>query len=272
VGGGRGYAIEYDGEAVRALSVEDRMTLCNMAMEAGSEIALIRPDEATFEYIRGRTYAPKDEQWDAALAHWRALAAGCVKTGDRIERIDVSTLAPQMTWGTMPSHVIGLDEHIPDPADAKPAQRGQLQKALDYMGLAAGEPLLGLPIQHVFIGSCTNARIDDLRRAARQVAGRQVAEGVRAIVVPGSSQIRRQAEKEGLANIFMAAGFEWHEAGCSMCAAINGDLVQEGERCVSTSNRNFEGRQGLRARTHLAGPELAAAAAIAGCIVDPWRN
>lgn len=271
-GGGRGHAIEFDGEALRALSVEDRMTLCNMTMEAGAEIAIIRPDEKVYEYVKGRPYAPKGDLWDKALAHWRKLAEGCSTDADRLVRIDVTDLAPQMTWGTMPAQVIGLDEVVPDPAAAaEPRQRAQMERALEYMGLEPGQTLVGLPIQHVFIGSCTNARIDDLRRAARLVAGRKVADGVRAIVVPGSRSIRAKAEAEGLADAFLAAGFEWHEAGCSMCAAINGDLVDPGQRCVSTSNRNFEGRQGLRARTHLASPELAAAAAIAGRIVNPWE-
>jgi 3-isopropylmalate/(R)-2-methylmalate dehydratase large subunit len=206
-----------------------------------------------------------------AVAHWRALAEGCATDADKLVRIDVTELAPQMTWGTMPAQVIGIDEPVPDPAAAaEPRQRVQMERALEYMGLEPGQSLVGLPIQHVFIGSCTNARIDDLRRAARLVTGRKVAPGVRAIVVPGSRSIRAKAEAEGLAEAFLSAGFEWHQAGCSMCAAINGDLVDPGERCVSTSNRNFEGRQGLRARTHLASPELAAAAAIAGRIVNPW--
>ncbi|MGP9818591.1 3-isopropylmalate dehydratase large subunit [Salinarimonas sp. NSM] len=270
-GGGRGFAIEFDGSALRALSVEDRMTLCNMTMECGAEIALIRPDDAVFAYLHGRPYAPSGPPWEAALTHWRALAQGCSTDADRLVRIDASALAPQMTWGTNPAQVIGLDESVPDP-DASPdsRQRQQMRRALDYMGLRAGERLVGLPIEHVFIGSCTNARIDDLRRAARLVEGRRIAAGVRAVVVPGSRAIRAKAEAEGLAEIFLSAGFEWHEAGCSMCAAINGDLVEPGQRCVSTSNRNFEGRQGLRARTHLASPELAAAAAVEGRIVNPW--
>lgn len=268
-GGGHGHAIEFDGTAVRALSVEDRMTLCNMTMEAGSEIAMIRPDEKVYEYLRGRPLAPKGADWDHAVTHWRDLAAGCAETGDRVVRIDVAEVAPQMTWGTMPSQVIGLDQAVPDPSTAtEPRLRMQMQRALDYMGLKPGETLVGLPVQQVFIGSCTNSRIDDLRRAAKRLDGRKVAKGVRAIVVPGSRHIRQQAEAEGLADQFLAAGFEWHEAGCSMCAAINGDLVEPGQRCVSTSNRNFEGRQGLRARTHLASPELAAAAALAGHIVN----
>lgn len=271
-GGGHGYAIEFDGTALRGLSVEDRMTLCNMTMEAGSEIALIRPDEKVYDYIRGRPQAPKGVLWDTAVAHWRALAAGCAETGDHIVKLDVSGLSPQMTWGTMPAQVIGLDERVPDPdATNDPRLRTQMQRAVDYMGLTPGQSLVGLPVQQVFIGSCTNSRIDDLRRAAQKLNGGKVSSKVRAIVVPGSRAIRSQAEAEGLADQFMAAGFEWHEAGCSMCAAINGDLVEPGQRCISTSNRNFEGRQGLRARTHLASPEIAAAAAIAGHIVDP-RN
>jgi 3-isopropylmalate/(R)-2-methylmalate dehydratase large subunit len=269
-GGGRGCAIEFDGPALRALGVEDRMTLCNMAMEAGAEIAIIRPDEATFDYVRGRTYAPRGAHWDAALAHWRELAEGCAETGDVVVTIDASQMAPQITWGTTPAQVTGIDAAIPQPDPAADAHRTQqIVRALDYMGLRPGQLLTGLPIQHVFIGSCTNARIEDLRRAADIVSGRKVAEGVRAIVVPGSRSIRVRAESEGLAEIFRAAGFEWHEAGCSMCAAINGDLVNPGERCISTSNRNFEGRQGLRSRTHLASPEVAAASAIAGCIANP---
>lgn len=272
-GGGHGHAIEFDGTALRALSVEDRMTLCNMAMEAGSEIALIRPDDKVYEYLKGRPNAPKGALWDEAIAHWRGLASGCSETGDQVLKIDVSDLAPQITWGTMPAQVIGLNQPVPDPATlGESRQSTQMQRALDYMGLAPGQDLIGLPVDHVFIGSCTNSRIDDLRRAARLLNGGKVAAGVRAIVVPGSRSIREQAEAEGLADKFLAAGFEWHEAGCSMCAAINGDLVEPGQRCISTSNRNFEGRQGLHARTHLASPELAAAAALAGHIVDPWRT
>lgn len=270
--GGRGYALEYDGDGFRALSVEDRMTLCNMAIEAGSEIAIVRPDEETFEYCKGRAYAPKGEDWDKALATWRALADGCEKTGDELVMIDVSRLTPQVTWGTSPQQVIGIADPVPDPAGADDRVRSQMERALSYMGLKPGDRLSDFPIQHVFIGSCTNARIGDLRRAAVHVKGHKVAEGVRAMVVPGSGRIRRQAEEEGLAQIFIDAGFEWREPGCSMCAAVNGDMVGVGERCVATSNRNFEGRQGERARTHLASPEIAAASAVAGRIVDPWRE
>jgi len=270
VAGGRGYALEFDGEALRALAIEDRMTLCNMAMEAGSEIAVIRPDEATFAYVKGRSYAPDEATWDAALADWRALATGCDAAAARTFEIDVSDLTPQITWGTNPAQTIGVLDEIPSPDRAgSERERAQMLRALDYMGLVAGERLLGAAVHHVFIGSCTNARIDDLRRAADLVRGRRVASDVRAMVVPASRRIQRQAEREGLAQVFTEAGFEWREPGCSMCAGINGDLVGPGERCIATSNRNFEGRQGDRARTHLASPIVAAAAAIAGRIVDP---
>ena len=268
--GGHGFAIEYDGDALRALSVEDRMTLCNMTMESGAEIALIRPDEEVYDYLKNRTYAPKGAAWDAAVTYWRTLAAGCEETGDQVVTLDVSDLSPQVTWGTMPSQVIGIDDEVPDPSRQEdPRVRKQMQRALDYMGLQPGDRIKGLPIQQVFIGSCTNARIDDLRRAAKVVKGQKVASGVRAIVVPGSRSIKTIAENEGLDRIFLDAGMEWHEAGCSMCAAINGDLVAPGTRCVSTSNRNFEGRQGLRARSHLVSPEVAAACAINGAISAP---
>ncbi|MBU2867459.1 3-isopropylmalate dehydratase large subunit [Pacificibacter marinus] len=270
--GGHGYAIEYDGTALRSLSIEDRMTLCNMTMEAGAEIALIRPDEKVYDYLKGRNYAPAGEEWDLAVAHWRALAANCDETGDRVVTLDVSDLGPQITWGTMPSQVISIDGTIPDPEqEPDESARAQMQRAMEYMGVGPGDSIKGLDVQQVFIGSCTNARIDDLRRASRIVAGKRVADTVRAIVVPGSRNIKQLAEQEGLDRIFLDAGMEWHEAGCSMCAAINGDLVAPDTRCVSTSNRNFEGRQGLRARSHLVSPEIAAACAVSGKISNPWE-
>ena len=242
-----------------------------MAMEAGSEIAVIRPDEATFAYVKGRSYAPDEATWDAAL---RRLAGARDRLPTRQppvpSRSTCPTSPPKITWGTNPAQTIGVLDEIPSPDRAgSERERAQMLRALDYMGLVAGERLLGAAVHHVFIGSCTNARIDDLRRAADLVRGRRVASDVRAMVVPASRRIQRQAEREGLAQVFTEAGFEWREPGCSMCAGINGDLVGPGERCIATSNRNFEGRQGDRARTHLASPIVAAAAAIAGRIVDP---
>lgn len=267
--GATGYAVEYAGEAVAALSVEERMTICNMSVEAGARMGLMAPDEKVFAYLKGRPYAPKGAMWERAVTAWRRLPSDPGAAYDREVAIDASGLAPQVSWGTSPEQTISIDDRIPDPAAiADPVRREAAERALAYVGLRAGDSLAGLPIQKVFIGSCTNSRIDDLRAAARVLVGRRVADGVRALVVPGSGQVRAAAEREGLDRIFRDAGFEWREAGCSMCAGLNADKVAPGERCLSTSNRNFEGRQGPRSRTHLASPLMAAAAAVTGRIAD----
>ncbi|HLB27559.1 MAG TPA: 3-isopropylmalate dehydratase large subunit [Dehalococcoidia bacterium] len=269
VDGGIGYAIEYTGEAVRSLSVEGRMTVCNMSIEAGARVGMVAPDETTFEYVNGRPFAPRGEDWEAALAEWRQLktdpGAGYAKT----VVIDAVEMEPYVTWGTNPGQVVSVTSSVPDPGSFfSPADRESAERALEYMALDSGTPVQELRIDRAFIGSCTNARIEDLRAAAVVVRGRRVAEGVRAMVVPGSTQVKLQAEREGLDRIFTEAGFEWREAGCSMCLGMNPDILQPGERCASTSNRNFEGRQGRGGRTHLASPQMVAAAAIAGHFVD----
>jgi 3-isopropylmalate/(R)-2-methylmalate dehydratase large subunit len=256
--GGMGYAIEYSGEAIRGLDAEGRMTVCNLSIEAGAKVGMVAPDEKTYAYLKGRRHAPKGAQWEQALAHWQTLPSDAGAKFDREHDIDCSRLAPQITWGTSPEDVIGVDGRIPD---NKP-------EALAYMGLAAGKPIAGTKVDRVFIGSCTNSRLPDLRAAAALAKGRKVAKHVNAWVVPGSWRIKQDAEAEGLHEIFREAGFEWREAGCSMCVAANGDYVEPLARCVSTSNRNFVGRQGPQARTHLASPAMAAAAAIAGEITD----
>ena len=269
VDGASGHAIEYAGPAVKALSMEGRMTLCNMSIEAGARIGMMAPDETTFEYIRGRPLAPKAESWDRAVAYWRELRTDPQAVFDRSLTIDASSIAPQVTWGTTPEDAAPIDGRVPDPrALADPAERKRVADALSYMGLTPGEPLDTIKIDAVFIGSCTNGRIEDLRAAAGVLRGRKRAPGVRAIVVPGSTAVRRQAEAEGLDRIFRDAGLEWREAGCSMCVAMNDDRLEPGERCASTSNRNFEGRQGRGGRTHLMSPAMAAAAAATGHIVD----
>jgi len=255
--GGVGHAIEFAGEAVRSASMEARMTLCNMAIEAGSRVGMVAPDDTTFAYLADRPRAPKGAMWDAALAHWRTLNSGDA-VFEREVTIDAAALAPQVSFGTSPDQTVGIDAVVPE----VPA------RALEYMGLSTGQPLAGLPIDYAFIGSCTNSRIEDLRAAAGVIRGRHVAPGVTAMVVPGSTQVKKQAEAEGLDRLFLAAGFEWHNAGCSLCVAMNGDRVPEGKRSVSTSNRNFEGRQGAGARTHLASPAMVAAAALNGKLVD----
>ncbi|WP_441232033.1 3-isopropylmalate dehydratase large subunit [Tardiphaga sp. 215_C5_N2_1] len=268
--GGTGYAVEYAGGAVRALEIEGRLTLCNLSIELGAKIGMIAPDEKTFAYLRGREKAPSGELWDRAVAYWQTLRTDEGAIFDREVTIDVSGIVPQVTWGTSPEHVIGVDGMIPDPADVSDgAKRAAMQAALAYMDLKAGQPISGTRVDWVFIGSCTNSRISDLRIAAAVVKGRKVAVHVRAWIVPGSENIRRQAEAEGLDAIFKDAGFEWRETGCSMCLAANGETIPPGERSVSTSNRNFVGRQGPGARTHLANPATAAATAIAGVISDP---
>ena len=269
-GAGTGYAVEFAGEAVSALSMEARLTLCNLTIELGAKFGLVAPDEVTFAYLRSRPYAPQGASFDAAVSDWRALPSDEGAQFDREIEIDATAIGVQVTWGTSPEHVIAIDAAVPDPvAEADPARREALQRALDYMGVRAGQHLDELLVDRVFIGSCTNSRIEDLQAAARVVAGQHVADGVTAWVVPGSLSVARQAEDEGLAQIFRAAGFEWREPGCSMCVGANGDVVGHGERCVSTSNRNFVGRQGPGARTHLASPAVAAASALAGHIASP---
>ncbi len=264
--GATGYAIEFSGSAIRALSMEARMTLCNMAIEAGARVGLVAVDDTTIDYLRGRPYAPTGELWKAAEADWRTLRSDEGASFDREVRIDGASLQPMVTWGTSPEMVAPIDGAVPNPADqADPVRRATLEAALRYMDLAPGTPLREITIDKVFIGSCTNARIEDLRAAAAVVAGRQVAANVRqALVVPGSGLVKAQAEAEGLDRIFTAAGMEWREPGCSMCLGMNDDRLSPGERCASTSNRNFEGRQGQGGRSHLLSPALAAAAAITG--------
>ena len=265
--GATGYVIEYTGEAIRKLSMEERMTVCNMSIEAGARAGMIAPDETTFEYIRGREFAPKD--FDAAVRRWRELPTDEGAQYDRSIAFDATEVTPQVTWGTNPGQVTGVTAEVPDPASFDDAnQQKSAAAALAYMDLAPGTPLRDVSIDRVFIGSCTNARIEDLRAAASVLKGHRVAENVHAMVVPGSGQVKNQAESEGLDKIFSEAGLEWREAGCSMCLAMNPDRLEPGERCASTSNRNFEGRQGKGGRTHLVSPAMAAAAAVAGHFVD----
>jgi len=267
--GATGHVIEYTGEAIRRLSMEGRMTVCNMSIEAGARAGMIAPDETTLSYLLGRPRAPRGPAWVTAATRWRALASDADARYDRLVEMDAGRIAPQVSWGTSPGMVADVTARVPDPAElASEAERQGATRALEYMGLTAGAPLEGLPVDRVFIGSCTNARIEDLREAARIAQGQRVATSVRAMVVPGSMPIKAQAEREGLDRIFREAGFEWRNAGCSMCLGMNPDVLQSGERCASTSNRNFEGRQGKGGRTHLMSPAMAAAAAIAGCIVD----
>ncbi|MEE8659307.1 3-isopropylmalate dehydratase large subunit [Acetobacteraceae bacterium EV16G] len=267
--GGTGHVIEFAGPAIEALDMAGRMTLCNMSIEAGARSGLIAPDKTTFAYIENRPFAPKGEAFTTACRHWARLHTDEGAVFDREVTIDATTIRPALTWGNSPENVIFIDEVVPDPEScADPARAAQWQRALDYMGLKAGQSLSGTPIDVAFIGSCTNSRIEDLRAAADVVKGRHVAAHVRAMVVPGSGLIKAQAEAEGLDRIFLDAGFEWREAGCSMCLGMNPDRLLPGQRCASTSNRNFEGRQGPRGRTHLCSPPMAAAAAIAGCFVD----
>lgn len=269
VGGGTGHVFEYTGEAIRALSMEERMTVCNMSIEGGARAGLIAPDEVTFQYLAGRKHAPQGAAWEAALARWRALPSDPGATYDRTITLDASALTPMITWGTNPGMGMGIADRIPDPAAAPDAAtRAALEKALRYMGLAANAPLLGQKVDVVFVGSCTNGRLSDLRAAAAVMKGRKVA-GVRTLIVPGSWVVKAQAEAEGLDKVFTEAGAEWRNPGCSMCIAMNGDNLQPGEYCVSTSNRNFEGRQGKGGRTFLASPETAAAAAVTGKVTDP---
>jgi 3-isopropylmalate/(R)-2-methylmalate dehydratase large subunit len=267
--GGTGYVIEYTGSAIRAMSIEGRLTVANMSIEAGARAGLIAPDEATFAYLKGRPMAPTGAAWDEAVAWWRSLATDSGARYDRSVVIDAAEIAPSLTWGTSPEDVVSITDVVPDPESfADPSKQAAARKSLDYMGLAPGMRMQDVPVQHVFIGSCTNSRIEDLRAAAAIASGRHVADGVRALVVPGSGLVKRQAEAEGLDRIFVEAGFEWREPGCSMCLAMNPDKVPAGERCASTSNRNFVGRQGPGARTHLVSPAMAAAAAVTGRLAD----
>jgi 3-isopropylmalate/(R)-2-methylmalate dehydratase large subunit len=268
VAGARGHVVEYAGAAVRAMPMESRMTLCNLNIEMGGRSGFVAPDENTFSWIAGRPYAPHGAMWDAALAHWRTLASDEGAAFDREHVLDCSKLEPQVTWGTDPGQVLGISGRVPDPAAAEPSQRPAIESALAYMGLTPGMALAGVKIDRVFIGSCTNSRLPDLEAAAEVVRGRRVAGGVIAMVVPGSTTVKRAAEAKGLDRVFRDAGFSWGESGCSMCAGGNGDRGEPGERCVSTTNRNFEHRQGPKVRTHLVSPATAAASAVAGRIAD----
>jgi 3-isopropylmalate/(R)-2-methylmalate dehydratase large subunit len=268
VAGARGYAVEYAGAVIRAMPIEQRMTLCNLNIEMGGRSGFVAPDDATFTWLAGRPFLPQGAMWDRALDYWHSLASDADAAFDREVALDCGTLEPQITWGTDPSQVVGISGHVPEPAAIDPSRRAAAESAFAYMGLKPGMPLTGLPVDRVFIGSCTNSRLPDLEVAAAVVRGRRVAAGVVAMVVPGSTSVKREAEAAGLDRVFRDAGFFWGESGCSMCAGGNGDRGQPGERCVSTTNRNFENRQGPRVRTHLASPATAAATAIAGRIAD----
>ncbi|MDP9382389.1 MAG: 3-isopropylmalate dehydratase large subunit [Chloroflexota bacterium] len=275
VGGGGGHTVEYRGEAVRALTMEERMTVCNMSIEGGARAGMIAPDDTTYSYLEGRPHAPKGAQWEEALDLWRSLPTDPDAEFDATVHIDASQLAPYVTWGTNPGQSIKVTERVPDPEEAQTeAERTEIQRALKYMGLKPGTPITEVPVDTVFIGSCTNGRIEDLRVAAQVVHGRKVANRVQAMVVPGSMQVKAQAEREGLDRVFREAGFEWRDAGCSMCLGMNPDILAPGKRSASTSNRNFEGRQGAGGRTHLLSPAMAAAAAIEGRFVDirEWED
>ena len=271
--GGTGHAIEFGGSAVRSQSMEGRMTICNMAIEAGARSGMIAVDDKTIEYLRGRPYAPKGEMFERAAAFWRTLVSDPLARFDRVVDIDVAALKPQVTWGTSPEMVVSIEDRVPDPGKEKdPVKRGAIERALEYMGLEPNVAMTDIAIDKVFIGSCTNSRIEDLRAAAAVVKGRHIAGNVKlALVVPGSGLVKTQAEEEGLDRVFLDSGFEWRDPGCSMCLGMNDDKLSAGERCASTSNRNFEGRQGAGGRTHLVSPEMAAAAAIAGHFVDVRR-
>ncbi len=267
--GGTGYVVEYAGDAIRALSMEGRMTVCNMTIEAGARAGLIAPDETTFRYLHGRPMAPSGAAWEQAVAYWRGLPSDEGAAYDKEVRLAAAEIAPLVTWGTSPEDVVPITGAVPDPAAAaSDSKRRAMERSLRYMGLTAGTRMQDVPVDRVFIGSCTNGRIEDLREAARVARGRKVAEGVGAMVVPGSGLVKSQAEQEGLDRIFVEAGFEWREPGCSMCLAMNADRLEPGERCASTSNRNFEGRQGRGGRTHLMSPAMAAAAAVTGRLTD----
>jgi 3-isopropylmalate/(R)-2-methylmalate dehydratase large subunit len=268
--GGNGSVIEYTGEAIRAMSIEGRLTVCNMSIEAGARAGLVAPDERTFAYLKPTRRAPKGEAWEQALAYWRTLPSDPGARYDRVVLLDAAAISPNVTWGTSPEDVVAVTGIVPDPDSfADPGKRAAARKSLDYMGLSPGTRMQDVAVENIFIGSCTNSRIEDLRAAAAVARGRHVAAGVRqALVVPGSGLVKRQAEAEGLDRIFIEAGFEWREPGCSMCLAMNPDKVPPGERCASTSNRNFVGRQGPGARTHLLSPAMAAAAAVTGRLTD----
>ncbi len=268
--GGTGYAIEFAGSAIRGLSMEGRMTLCNMAIEGGARMGFVAVDDTTIDYLRGRSFSPKGDAWEKAVAYWRTLKSDDGAQFDRVVELRGDQILPQVTWGTSPEMVISIADNVPDPAkEADPVKREGMERALQYMGLNPNTPVKSIAIDKVFIGSCTNSRIEDLRAAAAVVKGRHVAANVKlALAVPGSGLVKQQAEQEGLDKIFVAAGFEWREPGCSMCLAMNADRLEPGERCASTSNRNFEGRQGPGGRTHLVSPQMAAAAAIAGHFAD----
>jgi 3-isopropylmalate/(R)-2-methylmalate dehydratase large subunit len=271
--GGTGYAIEFGGSTVRSLSMEGRMTMCNMAIEAGARAGMVAVDDKTIDYLRGRPYAPQGETFDKAAAYWKTLVSDPGARFDKVVEIDAAKLKPQVTWGTSPEMVVSIEDRVPDPdRERDPVKREAMERALTYMGLEPNTPMNEIDVDKIFIGSCTNSRIEDLRAAAKVVRGRRVAKNVKlALVVPGSGLVKAQAEKEGLDRIFKDSGFEWRDAGCSMCLGMNDDKLAAGERCASTSNRNFEGRQGAGGRTHLVSPEMAAAAAIAGHFVDIRR-
>ncbi|MCB1875369.1 MAG: 3-isopropylmalate dehydratase large subunit [Chromatiales bacterium] len=268
--GGTGYAIEFGGEAIHDLSVEGRMTVCNMSIEAGARAGMVSVDQTTIDYVKGRPFAPSEDQWDKAVVAWRELVSDADAVFDRVVRIDAAGIQPQVSWGTSPEMVAPVGERVPDPDQvADPVKAAGMRRALEYMGLEAGTPIGEIRLDKIFIGSCTNSRIEDLRAAAAQVQGHKVADNIKlAMVVPGSGLVKLQAEAEGLDKVFLDAGFEWREPGCSMCLAMNADRLEPGERCASTSNRNFEGRQGQGGRTHLVSPAMAAAAAVAGHFVD----
>ena len=272
IDGGNGAVVEYTGSAIRALSIEERMTVCNMSIEAGARAGMIAPDDATYEYIAGKRFAPKGEDFDAAVENWKQLPTDEGATYDRTLILDAADIAPQVTWGTNPGMVTDVTGRVPDPADMETTDdKRAAEHALAYMDLQPGTPITDIPVDRVFIGSCTNSRISDLRAAAEVAKGRKVAENVSAMVVPGSQAVKRQAEAEGLDKVFREAGFEWREAGCSMCLGMNPDTLSPGQRCASTSNRNFEGRQGKGGRTHLVSPQMAAATAVTGYFVDIRR-
>lgn len=268
--GGTGYAMEFGGSAIRALSMEGRMTICNMAIEAGARAGMVGVDETTIAYLQGKPFAPKGEAWEQAVAYWSTLKSDDGAAFDKVIELDAASIQPQVTWGTSPEMVVTVNDRVPDPArETDPVRREGMERALKYMGLEANTPMSEIKVDQVFIGSCTNSRIEDLREAAAVAKGRSKAENVRRVlVVPGSGLVKRQAEAEGLHEVFLAAGFEWREPGCSMCLAMNADRLEPGERCASTSNRNFEGRQGAGGRTHLVSPAMAAAAAVVGHFVD----
>jgi len=268
--GGNGHAIEFAGSAIRALSMEGRMTICNMSIEAGARVGMVAVDQTTIDYVKGRPFAPAPEYWEQAVAVWRGLVSDEDAVFDTVIELDAAKIKPQVSWGTSPEMVVAVDQAVPDPAQERDAvKRGSIERALKYMGLQASQPITDIRLDRVFIGSCTNSRIEDLRAAAAVAKGRKVASSIKqALVVPGSGLVKAQAEKEGLDKVFIDAGFEWREPGCSMCLAMNADRLESGEHCASTSNRNFEGRQGAGGRTHLVSPAMAAAAAIAGHFVD----